>query len=124
MKFVSQLDNFGYFTGAVIADESPLEPGVFLIPGGAIDEPPPSIPSGKRAKWQGEWLFEDIPFPEPEPEPVPMTELEKEKEIEYRKRSLYADESDPLFFKWQAGEATKEEWLNKRNEIKNRDIVI
>lgn len=32
----------------------------------------------------------------------------------------YFNESDPLFFKWQAGEITKEEWLIKRQEIKQR----
>jgi hypothetical protein len=33
------------------------------------------------------------------------------------KRRLFQSEADPLFFKWQRGEATKEEWLNKVNEI-------
>lgn len=32
----------------------------------------------------------------------------------------YINEADPLFFKWQAGEATKEEWLAKREEIRSR----
>lgn len=32
----------------------------------------------------------------------------------------YRNESDPLFFKWQRGEATEQEWLNKVNEIKQR----
>lgn len=34
--------------------------------------------------------------------------------------AAYRDEADPLFFKWQAGEATKEEWLAKRAEIRSR----
>lgn len=33
-------------------------------------------------------------------------------------RQRYAQESDPLFFKWQRGEATKEQWLDKVAEIK------
>jgi len=37
-----------------------------------------------------------------------------------RKRIAYAQESDPLFFKWQAEEATKEDWISKRAEIKAR----
>lgn len=32
----------------------------------------------------------------------------------------YQEEADPLFFKYQAGEVTKEEWLAKREEIKTR----
>lgn len=32
----------------------------------------------------------------------------------------YKEEADPLFFKYQRGEATKEDWLAKVNEIKER----
>lgn len=32
----------------------------------------------------------------------------------------YKNESDPLFFKWQRGEATEQEWLDKIEEIKQR----
>lgn len=38
-----------------------------------------------------------------------------------RQRAMaYREESDPLFFKWQRGEATEQEWLDKVNEIKQR----
>lgn len=72
MKIVSQLNEDGYFAGPVIADESPLEPGVYLIPGGAIDVPPPEVPVGKVALWEGvSWKFEDARAPAPEPDPEP-----------------------------------------------------
>lgn len=60
-KTVSQLDAAGYFVGATIADESPLEPGVWLIPGGAIDqEPPAAINPGKRYRPDnGRWVEDD-----------------------------------------------------------------
>lgn len=32
----------------------------------------------------------------------------------------YKLESDPLFFKWQREEGTKQEWLDKVDEIRNR----
>jgi hypothetical protein len=32
----------------------------------------------------------------------------------------YKNESDPIFFKWQRGEATEQQWLDKVNEIKSR----
>jgi hypothetical protein len=32
----------------------------------------------------------------------------------------YKQESDSIFFKWQRGEATQQEWLDKVNEIKQR----
>jgi hypothetical protein len=72
MKQICQLDAAGYFTGTTTADESPLEPGVYLIPGGCIEATEPTVPEGQRAKWNGAWVFEDIPQPEPEPEPEPV----------------------------------------------------
>lgn len=71
MKTVSQLNAQGYFTGPVIADASPLEPGVYLIPGGAIDVAPPTIPAGMVALRQGSsWVFVLPPEPEEETPPV------------------------------------------------------
>jgi hypothetical protein len=37
-----------------------------------------------------------------------------------RKRIDFSLEADPLFFKWQRGEATKQEWLDKVEEIESR----
>lgn len=36
------------------------------------------------------------------------------------RQKAYAKEADPLFFKWQRGEATKEEWETKIAEIRDR----
>jgi hypothetical protein len=36
------------------------------------------------------------------------------------RQAAYATESDPLFFKWQAGEATEAQWKAKRDEIRAR----
>lgn len=33
-------------------------------------------------------------------------------------------EADPLFMQWQAGEGTEEEWLSKREEIRNRHPYV
>lgn len=89
-KQVSQLDASGFFVGVTVADESPLEPGTFLIPGGCVDAPPPNIPEGKLAKWNGSWVLEDIPQPEPEPEPVELTYIEK-RAMEYPPMADYLD---------------------------------
>lgn len=40
--------------------------------------------------------------------------------MESRRAKAYRDESDPLFFKWQRGEATEQQWLDKIAEIKAR----
>lgn len=92
MKQVIQLDADGYFVGITTADESPLEAGVFLLPAGAIDTATPTVPEGKRAKWDGAWVFEDIPQPEPahEPAPVELTYVEK-RAMEYPPMADYLD---------------------------------
>lgn len=53
---------------------------------------------------------------EPETKPVPATREEQEA----KRQAAYTAEADPLFFKWQAGEATGEEWKAKRQEIRDR----
>lgn len=59
-KLVYQTDHLGIFMGTVTADESPLEPSVYLIPGGCVETPPPAIPEHKAAWWNGQgWLLVD-----------------------------------------------------------------
>ena len=41
-------------------------------------------------------------------------------QIEKERANAYRNESDPLFFKWQRGESTEQEWLDKIAEIKTR----
>jgi hypothetical protein len=36
------------------------------------------------------------------------------------RQSAFQREADPLFFKWQAGEGTEEDWQAKRAEIRDR----
>lgn len=59
----------GKSLGIEFAQESPLEPGVFLLPAGATFVEPPQAPEGKQAVWGGaSWEIQDIPLPQPEPE--------------------------------------------------------
>lgn len=70
MKQVSQLDFDGVFLGATMAQESPAEAGVFLLPAGAVDVSPPEVPPGYRARWaDGQWAFEILPDPPAYSEP-------------------------------------------------------
>jgi len=39
---------------------------------------------------------------------------------ENNRRIAYQKEADPLYLKWQRGEATEQEWLDKIEEIKER----
>lgn len=76
-KIVSQLDAQGYLVGFAIADESPLEPDVYLLPGGCVDASPVDVPAGKRAKWVGDgFALEDVPEPPKPEEPTPPTTAE------------------------------------------------
>ncbi len=53
-KTVYQYNFSGLYVGTTIADESPLEPGVFLIPGGAVEIPPPEQwPDDQWPRWNG-----------------------------------------------------------------------
>lgn len=56
-----QHDADGFFLGVTEADESPLEPGVFLVPALCTLTPPPDeIPEGQCARWSGtEWHLVD-----------------------------------------------------------------
>jgi hypothetical protein len=66
---VYQTDFDGFYIGETTAQESPLEPGVFLIPGGAYKAKPPSLSNGETAQIvDGAWVV--IPAP-PAPEVVP-----------------------------------------------------
>jgi hypothetical protein len=53
------------------------------------------------------------------PPPAPSPEQARA-EADAARAAAYAAEADPLFFKWQAGEATEAEWKAKREEIRAR----
>ena len=53
-------------------------------------------------------------------EAVRLEAIEAVKRIEANRKAAYIAEADPLFFKWQAGEGTQEEWQAKREEIRQR----
>lgn len=92
-KHVTQLAD-GYFVGVALADESPLEPGVFLMPGNTVDAEPPTVPQGHRAKWNGAGFdMEAVPAPEPQPMPEPPSRAD---EIRGRLFQIDADSIRPL----------------------------
>lgn len=64
MKTIYHYTESGLYCGQDIADESPLEPGVYLIPALATDIEPPTVTTGKQAVFKnGTWVLEDIPKP-------------------------------------------------------------
>jgi hypothetical protein len=58
------------YCGIDVADESPLEQGVFLIPACATSVEPPQCGENEMVVFgNGEWNVVQIPEPEPIPEP-------------------------------------------------------
>lgn len=67
----------GVYLGTSQADESPLEPGEFLIPAHAVTVAPPVIAAGEQARWTGAaWVVEPIPAPPAPPAPPVPTDAE------------------------------------------------
>lgn len=120
-----QTDEDGFYVEAVECQESPLEPGIFLVPGGAVEVAPPELAENQLAKWDGSaWVSVDK-TPEPAssevsdvPEPTPPTYEELKEAVKVTRRIAYASMADPLFFGWQREENTKEEWLSMVETIK------
>jgi len=75
MKIFHYHPETGVFLGEGLADPSPLEPDVWLIPAHATNATPPVISDGEYLVWSnGGWQLQSIPEPEPElepPEPEP-----------------------------------------------------
>ena len=115
MKQVIQLDSNGYAIGFSIADESPLEPGVYLIPKDCVDAELPTIPEGKCVKWNGEqFVLEDIP--------TIIEQIVEEKELTYyeKRQAEYPnikDQLDMIYWDKQNGSTN---WEDSITEIKTK----
>jgi hypothetical protein len=67
-----QIDSAGLFVGETVADESPLEEGVYLIPAGAVmTAPPMKWADDKWPRWNGaKWELVTKPTPANDNDPV------------------------------------------------------
>jgi hypothetical protein len=77
-------DDTGKLIGHTLADESPLEPQVFLIPANATMLVPPSVLAGQFARFHSNaWTVETIPVPIPvTPAQPSLTDLKAQKRAE------------------------------------------
>lgn len=66
-KTVYQTDRAGQYVGTTVADEFDLEPGVYQMPAGAVETPPPEKwPDDKWPRWIGKrWELIQRPVPVP-----------------------------------------------------------
>lgn len=70
MKIYNYNPDNGYFTNESVADESPLEPGVFLLPAHSTTVEPPATEENQVACFDGNsWSLVGVITPEPSTEP-------------------------------------------------------
>jgi hypothetical protein len=78
-KIVYQYDLAGRYIGTALADESPREPGVFLIPARSTEQAPPpreNWPAGTFPRWIGSgWAMTGATNPQRAPETDPLEKL-------------------------------------------------
>lgn len=67
----------------------------------------------------GVW-YQDYTVVDATAEEIAQRKADLNLQAKANRANAYLNESDPLFFKWQRGEATQQEWLDKVAEIKAR----
>ena len=77
-----------------------------------LAEGTPVLQSGE---WVQVWTITDATAEE-----LAQLQAERAEQTRQQRQAAYQQEADPLFFKWQRGEATEQEWLDKIAEIKTR----
>ena len=75
----------------------------------------PEAPGNRHYQMVLDAIADGQPVLDPPEPPAPTLEQQ-----EAARQAAFEREADPLFFKWQAGEGTEEEWLEKREEIRAR----
>lgn len=68
------------------------------------------------------WVWDGESFSPPvkTPEEIAQEQADHAAQVEAQRAEAYRNESDPIFFKSQRGEATHQQWLDKVAEIKAR----
>lgn len=117
MKIYNYSQQNGVFTGSEQADESPLEPGEFLIPSNATSIAPPVAPEGMQAVWDGsDWTLQNLPSP---PVAPPIQEpLTQQEQTNMDSRAFLAKTDWYVIRKMETGEPIPQEILDNRAEAR------
>jgi hypothetical protein len=75
----------------------------------------PEAPGNRHYQMVLDAIADGQPVLDPPEPPAPTKEQQ-----EAARQTAYQLEADPLFFKWQRGTATKQEWLDMIEKIKLR----
>ncbi len=118
-----KLDNLNTSFPATMPEKQLAEWGVFTV---IATEKPNALPTTKIEEgkpvlignsWRQVWDVIFLTQSEVEAKAAEAQEI-----IKAQRAEAYRTESDPLFFKWQAGESTQEIWLKKREEIRAKFV--
>jgi hypothetical protein len=92
-KTVYQTDDNGFYIGETIAFESPLEPGVYHIPRGCVEEQPPKVSFKERPRLVNNVWIKEIIYTEEEIKQIEeQMRLEAEKEQKRLEEQKKAEE--------------------------------
>ena len=77
-KTVYQIDSAGRYVGETLADASPLEENVWLMPAGTVETAPPAdVPEGHWPRWNGSsWDVSGTSKPQQEVADDPVAKLQ------------------------------------------------
>lgn len=103
---VELLESYGVYEVAQV-DQPTYDPATHRI-----EEGTPALIDGA---WNQVWNVIALTADE-----IAQQQAEHAAQVEAQRAEAYRNESDPLFFKSQRGEATQQEWLDKVAEIKTR----
>lgn len=79
---IFHFDENGVFYAQGLADESPLEPGVFILPANSTDIPPPQVPSEHLAIFHDDqWSIQPIHAAAPDAHEATLEELKSNANI-------------------------------------------
>jgi len=117
-----------HYLGTSEADESPLEPGVYLIPAYATVVAPPdpsSVPSDHELKWDAvgnTWVSEPRPLPVIPEEPEPTPPLDAMTQLRNHRNGLLSQYDWVAIKYFTRGEAFPQDWANYFQAL--RDLPV
>lgn len=84
-------------------------------PDGTFRSDDPETPENEAWEWVQTWQVTPLSAEE-----IAQIQSDRAEQTRLQRQAAYQAEADPLFFKWQRGEATEQDWLDKIAEIKTR----
>ena len=115
----------GEFLGEGQADESPLEPGIFLVPANAtLDKPPAARNDQIAVRVDGAWRLIDVVQPMPQPPVVPTVVSMRQARLALLGAGLLATVNAAVAaMPGAAGEAARIEWEYSGEVHRNKALV-